>query len=80
MQMCLLMNDFYKLIQSEQHWKMMPAASGCSVVSFFIWREGIFPTRNNGIRIGICGALAADLTLTETFLRMGIDELQFLRR
>lgn len=25
--------------------------------------------------VGICGELAADLTLTETFLRMGIDEL-----
>ena len=25
--------------------------------------------------IGICGELAADTTLTETFLRMGIDEL-----
>ncbi len=29
----------------------------------------------NGKWIGICGELAADLTLTETFLRMGIDEL-----
>ena len=29
----------------------------------------------NNTRIGICGELAADLTLTETFLRMGIDEL-----
>ena len=29
----------------------------------------------NGIWIGICGELAADTTLTETFLRMGIDEL-----
>jgi phosphotransferase system enzyme I (PtsI) len=28
-----------------------------------------------GIRIGICGELAADTSLTETFLRMGIDEL-----
>lgn len=28
-----------------------------------------------GIWIGICGELGADLTLTETFLRMGIDEL-----
>ena len=25
--------------------------------------------------VGICGELAADITLTETFLRMGIDEL-----
>ena len=25
--------------------------------------------------IGICGELAADTTLTETFLRIGIDEL-----
>lgn len=29
----------------------------------------------HGAWIGICGELAADITLTETFLRMGIDEL-----
>lgn len=29
----------------------------------------------NGIPVGICGELAADLTMTETFLAMGIDEL-----
>lgn len=29
----------------------------------------------NGAWIGICGELAADTTLTETFLRMKIDEL-----
>ncbi|MDD5923649.1 MAG: phosphoenolpyruvate--protein phosphotransferase [Clostridia bacterium] len=29
----------------------------------------------NGVWIGICGELAADITLTESFLRMGIDEL-----
>ena len=28
-----------------------------------------------GVWVGICGELAADLSLTETFLRMGIDEL-----
>lgn len=28
-----------------------------------------------GVWTGICGELAADLTLTETFLRMGVDEL-----
>ena len=30
---------------------------------------------DNGIWIGICGELGADLELTETFLKMGIDEL-----
>lgn len=30
---------------------------------------------DNGAWIGICGELAADTALTETFLRMGIDEL-----
>ena len=30
---------------------------------------------NAGIWCGICGELAGDLSLTETFLRMGIDEL-----
>ena len=29
----------------------------------------------NGAWIGICGELAADVSLTDTFLRMGIDEL-----
>lgn len=29
----------------------------------------------NNIWVGICGELAADLTLTEQFLRMGVDEL-----
>ena len=29
----------------------------------------------HGIRAGICGELGADLELTETFLRMGVDEL-----
>ena len=28
-----------------------------------------------GIWVGICGELAADLTLTEEFLRVGVDEL-----
>jgi len=30
---------------------------------------------DNGIWIGICGELAADLSMTETFIAMGIDEL-----
>ncbi len=29
----------------------------------------------HGIWVGICGELGADLSLTETFLRMGVDEL-----
>lgn len=29
----------------------------------------------HGCWVGICGELGADLTLTETFLKMGIDEL-----
>lgn len=28
-----------------------------------------------GIKVGICGELAADVSLTETFLKMGVDEL-----
>jgi phosphotransferase system enzyme I (PtsI) len=28
-----------------------------------------------GCMVGICGELAADITLTEEFLRMGVDEL-----
>jgi phosphotransferase system enzyme I (PtsI) len=29
----------------------------------------------HGTWVGICGELGADLTLTETFLKMGVDEL-----
>lgn len=29
----------------------------------------------HGIRAGICGELASDMELTETFLAMGVDEL-----
>ncbi len=29
----------------------------------------------NGIRVGVCGELGADLQLTETFLSIGVDEL-----
>ncbi|MBQ7958405.1 MAG: phosphoenolpyruvate--protein phosphotransferase [Oscillospiraceae bacterium] len=29
----------------------------------------------NGIWVGICGELAADISLTETFIKMGVDEL-----
>ena len=29
----------------------------------------------HGCWVGICGELGADLSLTETFLRMGVDEL-----
>jgi len=31
--------------------------------------------RNAGIRVNICGELAADLSLTETLLKMGVEEL-----
>lgn len=35
----------------------------------------VYNAHQNGAWIGICGELAADTTLTETFLKMGIDEL-----
>ena len=34
----------------------------------------------NGIWVGICGELGADLSLTETFLAMGVDELSVTPR
>ena len=34
----------------------------------------------NGIWVGICGELGADLTLTETFLAIGVDELSVTPR
>ncbi len=37
--------------------------------------ETIKNGHKEGIWVGICGELGADLTLTETFLRVGVDEL-----
>ena len=34
----------------------------------------------NGIWVGICGELGADLALTETFLAIGVDELSVTPR
>ncbi len=38
-------------------------------------RQTVEAGHRHGCWVGICGELAADLTLTETFLRMGVDEL-----
>ena len=38
-------------------------------------RQTIEAGHRHGCWVGICGELGADLTLTETFLRMGVDEL-----
>ena len=38
-------------------------------------RQAVEAGHRHGCWVGICGELGADLTLTETFLRMGVDEL-----
>ena len=38
-------------------------------------KEAIENGHKGGAWVGICGELGADTTLTETFLRMGVDEL-----
>ena len=38
-------------------------------------RQTVEAGHRHGCWVGICGELGADLTLTETFLRMGLDEL-----
>ena len=38
-------------------------------------RITIAPGHRHGIWVGICGELGAATALTETFLRMGVDEL-----
>ena len=38
-------------------------------------KRGTENAHKNGIWVGICGELGADLTLTETFLAIGVDEL-----
>ncbi len=38
-------------------------------------RQTVEAGHRHGCWVGICGELGADMTLTETFLRMGVDEL-----
>jgi phosphotransferase system enzyme I (PtsI) len=38
-------------------------------------RHTVAAARRAGIWVGICGELGADISLTEEFIRMGIDEL-----
>ena len=38
-------------------------------------RQTVEAGHRHGCWVGICGELGADLTMTETFLRMGVDEL-----
>lgn len=38
-------------------------------------RHTVEAGHRHGCWVGICGELGADQTLTETFLRMGLDEL-----
>ena len=56
----------------------MAAAEFCDIHHPAILRLILMTVENshkNGIWTGICGELAADLELTETFLAMGVDEL-----
>jgi phosphotransferase system enzyme I (PtsI) len=38
-------------------------------------RQVVENAHRQGVRVGICGELGADLTMTKTFLALGIDEL-----
>ena len=41
----------------------------------YTYEGPVFAIKKNGAWVGICGELGADLTLTRTFLEMGVDEL-----
>ena len=60
-------------------YKRENAFSPCLILSDQVYElqrlEAAENARKNGIWIGICGELASDPTLTESFLRMGITEL-----
>lgn len=65
----------YTLACDRQNTKVEPFCDTHHVAILRLIELSAENAHKNGAWIGICGELAADTTLTETFLRMGIDEL-----
>lgn len=65
----------YALAMDRQNAKLDPFRGEDHEAVLRLIRMAADNAHKNGAWIGICGELAADLSLTETFLKMGIDEL-----
>lgn len=65
----------YTLAIDRQNQKLEPFYDAHHPAVLSMIRMAAESAHAEGKWIGICGELAADLTLTETFLEMGIDEL-----
>ena len=65
----------YTLACDRQNPKIEPFVDTHHEAILRLIRMAAENAHKNGAWIGICGELGADTTLTETFLRMGIDEL-----
>ena len=65
----------YTLACDRQNSKLSPFCDPHNEAILRLIRYSANSAHKYGKWIGICGELAADLTLTEEFLRIGIDEL-----
>lgn len=65
----------YTLACDRQNSKLEPFCDTHHEAILRLIEQSVKNAHEHGAWIGICGELAADTALTETFLRMGIDEL-----
>jgi len=65
----------YTLAMDRQNAALAEACQGQHESVMRLIRYTVESARRAGIWVGICGELGADLTLTESFLRMGVAEL-----
>ena len=65
----------YTLAIDRQNPRLEPFRDPCHTAVMRMIRHTVEAGHRSGCRVSICGELAADHTLTETFLRMGVDEL-----
>lgn len=65
----------YTLAADRQNAKLEPFVDTHHPAVLRLIRLTVEAGHRHGCWVGICGELGADLTLTDTFLRMGVDEL-----
>ena len=65
----------YTLAVDRQNQKLAPFYDACHPAILKMIRITVEEAHKAGIWAGICGELAADLKMTEEFVRLGVDEL-----
>ena len=65
----------YTCAIDRQNAKLEPFADDHHPAVLKLIQMTVEAAHRHGVRVGICGELGADETLTESFLRMGVDEL-----